>query len=89
MSEWEEYVEGNGFKPMMAGDPPAPKTPKASCAVEGCTRVVYKSVVCRKHWNAIPFKVRMRRAIDAQMAQQTAKIDTDVEIMGLVEGLEA
>jgi hypothetical protein len=72
-----------GFVPRRKGDPPEPKEPKPRCARDGCERVVYKSVVCRKHWDEIPIEIRIRRMNDAMIGQQTAKLATDLEILGL------
>jgi hypothetical protein len=76
-NDWE-----TGFTPRMVGDPPEPKLPKPRCAVEGCERVVYKSVVCKGHWDELPIEMRLRRAADALVAQQVAKADSDLAIMG-------
>jgi hypothetical protein len=69
-----------GFTPRKVGDSPEPKQPKPRCSVEGCNRVVYKSVVCRKHWNEVPIEIRLKRMSAALIAQQVAKADTDLEI---------
>ena len=73
----------SGFTPRMVGDPEPTRLPKPRCAVEGCERVVYKSVVCRKHWDEIPIEVRLRRASDALIGQQAAKMATDLEILDI------
>lgn len=83
-NDWE-----TGFTPRLAGDPEPPKLPKPRCSVEGCERVVYKSVVCKKHWQEIPIEVRLRRMSDALVAQQAAKMDTDLTILALANDLEA
>ena len=80
-NDWE-----TGFTPTRAGEEPE-RQPKPRCAVGGCARVVYKSVVCKKHWDALPIELRLRRAKDAQLAQQLAKADTDVEIIGMLDSL--
>lgn len=87
MTEYDEYVREHGFKPRRVGDPPPPKEAKPRCSVEGCSRVVYKSVVCRKHWGEIPLDLRIRRSIDAATAAMASTAASDLEIMGLAQSL--
>jgi hypothetical protein len=87
--DYLEYVSKHGFKPIRVGDPEPPKEPKPRCHVEGCERVVYKSVLCRKHWKEVPIDVRVKRMMDAQLAQQASKIYTDQTILGLAEDMES
>ena len=72
------------FTPRRVGDPEPPKEPKPKCAAPDCTRVVYKSVVCKKHWHELPLELRLRRAMDAMTAQVSATADSDMEILGLL-----